>query len=141
MKIVKNILAVVLGWLLGSFVNGGLVEIGHTVFPIEGLDTQNFEALKLAVAEFEAHHFLFPFLAHALGTLVGAAIASLLAVGNKRNYALVVGALFLLGGIIMNFFLLPGPIWFSALDILVAYIPMALIGAQIGIKLSKKVNN
>lgn len=140
MKIIKNILALVLGVFLGMIVNSGLVEVGLTVFPVEGLDTEDFEAFKRAIAGYEPHQFIFPFLAHALGTLVGALIASLLAVSHKRTFALVVGGIFFISGIAANI-MFTGPIWFTALDILVAYIPMALIGAQIGTKLSKKVNN
>ena len=53
------------------------------------------------------------------------------------KFALAVGGLFLLGGIIINF-MLPGPTWFSIADIVLAYIPMAWLGGEIGIKLSRK---
>ena len=48
-----------------------------------------------------------PFLAHALGTLVGAAIAGLIAANYKMIFSLGIGVLFLLVGIIINF-MLPG---------------------------------
>ena len=35
---VKNIIAIVCGWFIGSLVNMGLIEAGHTLIPIEGLD-------------------------------------------------------------------------------------------------------
>jgi hypothetical protein len=34
----------------------------------------------------------------------------------------------------MNVFMLPSPLWFSALDLIVAYIPMAFIAAKLVIK-------
>jgi len=76
---------------------------------------------------FEPKHFLFPFLAHAIGTLIGAFAASKFAATKQRSMALIVGILFLIGGTI-NVFLLSAPMWFNATDLIVAYIPMAIIG-------------
>ena len=78
----------------------------------------------LIVELFEPKHFLFPFLAHALGTLVGAVAAGLLAVGRSIVPAWVIGALFLCAGI-ANIAMLPGPLWFNTIDVLFAYLPMA----------------
>jgi len=66
-------------------------------------------------------------LAHAIGTLVGAYIAARIAATHKFKFALGIGAAFLIGGII-NVINLPAPTWFSALDLIVAYIPMAWLG-------------
>lgn len=137
MKIVKNILAVVLGWLFGSLINLGLINIGHSVIPIEGIDPKDMEALALIMPTLEYQYFIFPFLAHALGTLVGATIAGFMAVNHKMKFALSIGVLFLLGGIMINY-MLPGPIWFAATDIILAYIPMAWIGGKIAQKISRK---
>ena len=64
-------------------------------------------------------------------------IAALIAATHKTKFAFAIGALFLLGGISVNL-MLPGPIWFEALDLLLAYIPMAFIGGKIALKYSKK---
>jgi hypothetical protein len=48
--------------------------------------------------------------------------------------------LFLIGGIV-NVFLLPSPTWFSIVDLVGAYIPMAFIGGKIGKKLFSKKNS
>lgn len=124
----KNILAVITGLIIGSIVNMGIVMIsGSIIPPPNGADVTTMEGLKESLHLFQPKHFLFPFLAHAIGTLVGAFIASKMAATQKKKMALLVGCLFLLGGII-NVFLLEGPIWFNAVDVLFAYIPMALIG-------------
>ena len=47
--------------------------------------------------------------------------------------ALVVGVFFLAGGI-TNVLMLPSPAWFTALDLLGAYLPMAWLGAKIAEK-------
>ncbi len=133
--IVRNILAVVGGWLGGSVFNMGLVQAGHSVFPIEGIDPTDMTALAEVMPTLDAKYFIFPFLAHAVGTLAGAAIAGVIAANRKMTFALVIGALFLLGGIIVNY-AIPGPTWFTVLDIVVAYVPMAWIGGKIALSMS-----
>lgn len=132
----KNILAVVLALVLGGSVNMGLIMVsGSIIPPPEGIDPTNMESLKASMHLFEAKHFIFPFLAHALGTLVGAFIAAKVASSRKMTFALVIGGFFMLGGI-TNAFLLPAPIWFIALDIVLAYLPMAWLGGKLGTKTS-----
>jgi hypothetical protein len=130
----KNILAVVLALVLGGSVNMGLIMVsGSIIPPPEGIDPTNMESLKASMHLYEAKHFIFPFLAHALGTLVGAFIAAKVASSRKMTFALVIGGFFMLGGI-TNAFLLPAPIWFIALDIVLAYLPMAWLGGKLGTK-------
>lgn len=129
--IVRNVVAVIAGLLVGSFVNVSLIMAGSQIIPPpEGVDVTNMESIKAAMHLFEPKHFLFPFLAHALGTFVGALAASLLAATQRMKLALAAGAFFLLGGVI-NVFLLSGPIWFAALDLIGAYIPMGWFGGKL----------
>lgn len=133
----RNVLAVIAGWFVGSVVNMGLVNKGHSIYPIPGIDPNNMEALADILPTLESKYFLFPFLAHALGTLVGAFVAALIATGNKLRLAMIVGTLFFIGGLVMVF-MLSGPMWFNIADLLLAYFPMAWIGGKIGIGISKK---
>lgn len=138
--ILKNILAVIIGVFVGSFVNSSLINIGMSTYPLEGIDINSeefFENYRALVPTLEFKYFIFPFLAHAIGTLVGAIIAGLLAVSNKMKFSLIIGAVFLLGGIMINY-MLRGQIWFTIVDILFAYIPMAWIGGKIAMKFSKE---
>ena len=135
--IIKNILAVIAGWLGGSAVNMGLIQIGHTLFPIMGIDPNDMGALADVMPTLGFEYFIFPFLAHALGTLVGAAIAWWIAANHKMKFSLGIGGLFLLGGIMVTY-MLPGPTWFAAADIILAYIPMAWFGGKIAEKISRK---
>ncbi|MFL0353804.1 hypothetical protein [Xanthomarina sp. GH4-25] len=131
---VKNILAVVAGIIIGGIVNMGLINIsGSIIPPPEGVDNTTMEGLKESMHLFQPKHFIFPFLAHALGTLVGAFIAAKIAATRKMTFALVIGAFFLIGGI-TSVMMLPSPTWFSILDIVGAYIPMAYIGGKLAIK-------
>jgi len=122
--IIRNILAFIGGLIIGSIVNMGLITIGgYIILPPPGVDVMNIESLKSSIHLFEAKHFIFPFLAHALGTLAGAFTASKVVVKHKMKFALGVSAFFLIGGIV-NVFMLPSPIWFAVLDLVGAYIPM-----------------
>ena len=128
--IVRNILAVIVGVVVGGLVNGGIISISELVIsPPEGVDVTTMEGLKAGMHLFEPKHFIMPFLAHALGTLVGAAVAGLIAASHKMKFALGIGAFFLIGGIAMVF-MVPSPTWFAALDLIGAYIPMAYLGGN-----------
>ncbi len=135
--IFKNISAVVLGWLVGSSLNMGLIQTGLYIFPISGIDPNDMDAFAEVMPTLEFEYFIFPFLAHALGTLVGAIMASMIAESKKMKFALYIGGLFLIGGIAVNY-MLPGPTWFAVADIVLAYIPMAWLGGKIGVKLALK---
>ena len=132
--ILRNIAAVVLGWLGGSSVNLGLIELGNKLMPVPGLDyadQENFmDAFAALIPSLEPKFFLFPFLAHALGTLVGAFIAAKIAASAQMKFALGIGALFFIGGVAINY-MLPGQMWFSIVDILFAYFPMAWLGGKL----------
>jgi len=105
----------------------GIIQAGYLILPLEGVDTNDMEALAAAMPGLSAEYFIGPFLAHALGTFVGALVAAAIAATHKMKIALGVGAFFLLGGIAANM-MLPGPTWFTVADLVLAYIPMAWLG-------------
>lgn len=108
----------------------GLIMVSAKVIPPPaGADVTTMEGLRASLHLFEAKHFVFPFLAHALGTVVGAFVASLSAPSKSIVPAYVVGGLFLLGGI-ANALMLPAPLWFNAADLLLAYLPAAWLGNE-----------
>lgn len=139
MKIVViNILAILTGIILGSVANLGIITIsGSIIPPPEGADNTTMEGLKAAMHLFEPKHFIFPFLAHAVGTFVGAFLAALIAATHKMKFALGIGLFFLIGGIVMVF-LVPSPTWFTVVDLAGAYIPMAWIGGKLAGSFSKR---
>jgi hypothetical protein len=137
-SILRNILAFITGAIVGSVVNMGIINIsGSIIPPPEGTDVTTMEGLKSAIHLFEPQHFIFPFLAHALGTLAGAFLAALIAVTHKMKFAMAIGLFFLIGGIV-NVFLLPSPLWFIILDLAVAYLPMAWLGEKLTYGVFKK---
>lgn len=138
--VVRNVIAVLAGLLIGGAVNGTLIALSPSLIPPpEGVDVSNAESLAAAMHLFEPRHFLMPFLAHALGTLAGALAAYLIAATHRARLAYLIGLLFLCGGIAASF-MIPAPVWFIALDLLVAYLPMAWLGIQLG-KRVRRGNN
>ncbi len=129
--IVRNILAIILGAILGSTVNMALIMIsGSIIPPPDGADVTTREGLLASMHLFEPKHFIFPFLAHALGTFVGAYVAALVAANHKMKFAMSMAVLFLAGGI-ASVFALPSPTWYSVLDLVVAYFPMAFLAGML----------
>lgn len=134
MKILRNILAVVLGVVIGSAVNMGIIMMSSSIIPPPSdVDVTTMEGLIASMHLFEPKHFLMPFLAHALGTLVGAFVAVKIAVSDKKTMAYLIGLFFLLGGI-ANVVMLPSPLWFTCVDLGLAYIPMAWLAIKFGTK-------
>lgn len=130
-KLLRISIAVVLGFVAGSAVNMGLIHLGGSVIPPPpGADVTSTAGLKASMHLFGPKHFVFPFLAHALGTLVGAFVATLFAPGGSRGPAYAVGTLFFIGGCAMVY-MLPAPAWFNALDLVLAYGPPTLLGCRL----------
>jgi hypothetical protein len=128
--IVRNILAVIIGLFIGSFLNGQIVNYSAELIPLpEGLNPNNLEDLKRAAHTLPLKNFIMPFLAHALGSLLAAFVACKLAKSHKMHMALIVGALFFMGGIAVHY-MIGGPVWFIIFDLVLAYFPMALLGKR-----------
>ncbi|RYG19764.1 MAG: hypothetical protein EOO07_06220 [Chitinophagaceae bacterium] len=128
--ILRNILAVIAGVVFGSLVNGAIIMVSESfVQPPSGVDMTTEEGLKAGMQLLEPKHFIFPFLAHAVGTFVGAYIAARIAT-KKMIFALAIGAIFLIGGIWMVI-IVPSPIWFIVVDLLGAYLPVAYFAGRI----------
>lgn len=126
--VLKNILALLIGLIIGGIVNMGIIMIsGAVIPPPQGGDVTTMEGLKATMHLFEPKHFIMPFLAHALGTLAGAFVAAKIATSRNMLFAMLVGVFFFIGGFI-SVNSLGGPMWFNALDLIVAYFPMAYLG-------------
>jgi uncharacterized protein YacL len=132
--VIRNLLAIILGLIVGSVLNMSLIILGgYVVPPPVGADMNTMEGLQAAMPLFQAQHFIFPFLAHALGSLAGAFVAVKISKQAQLMCALIIGFLFQLGGISMVV-QLPAPFWFNALDLLCAYMPMAYLGFYLAYK-------
>ncbi len=91
------------------------------------------ERIKDSIHLYKAKHYIMPFLAHALGTLAGGFVVTKIAVNHQLKLAMALAILFLFGGISMVL-QLPSPLWFSTLDLVLAYLPMAYLVYKLGNK-------
>jgi len=136
-NLLRNALALIAGVVIGGGVNMALITLSPSLIPPPaGVDVNSAESLSKAMHLFEPRHFVMPFLAHALGTLVGALAAFLIAATYKAPIAYVIGVIFLCGGVAASF-MIPAPIWFIALDLLAAYLPMAWLGVHLGVRMQQ----
>lgn len=134
--ILKNILALIAGAVIGSAVNMGIITVsGSIIPPPEGADVTTMEGLKASIHLFQPKHFILPFVAHALGTFAGAYIAALISANRKMIYPMIIGVLFLAGGI-ANVVMLPSPLWFDIVDLVGAYLPMGFIAGKLALRKS-----
>lgn len=129
----RNILGLLAGLIVG-FITIGLVEaLGHKIFAAEGFDPTDPQGIKAygATAGFGA--MLFVVLAWVVGSFVGGLVCSLVAKSSKIVWGAAIGGI-MLGASLLNLFSLPHPLWMK-LSVLVAFIPPALAGARLGMKL------
>ena len=128
-QFLRNILAALAGLFLGGFLNGTIIHYSHLLVPPPpGTDLKTEAGLLAAMHLMGPEHFIMPFLAHALGTLAGAMLATRLS--NSFRPALTIALLFLAGGSYMVY-ILPSPLWFSCADLGLAYLPMAWLGYRL----------
>jgi len=127
--ILRNVLAVIGGLLIGGMINISIVSSSGLVVPLpEGMDPSDMESINAHIHEYTVMNYLMTFIAHALGVLVGALIASILGVGKTLKLGLIVGGFFLIGGVMAVYMLPESALWFKGMDILLAYIPMGWLG-------------
>ena len=120
----KNIGIVILGIIIGMLVNIGLIILGGTIFVLP----ENFEPMN--AINWDVKYFIFPFLAHSIGTFSGAFVVSKFSKNSNIIMPLIVGFYFLACGIYMVT-ILPAPTWFVLFDLILGYIPMSLLGWKI----------
>lgn len=138
LNLVRNLLALLLGVVAGAAVNMALVSISSVLIPPPaGVDVTNTESLSLGIDLFEPKHFIMPFLAHALGTLTGALVAYLIAASYKIHFSYLIAVFFLCGGVAASL-LIPGPLWFISMDLVLAYLPMAWLAIVFGKLIQQK---
>ena len=136
LNISRNIIALILGLFLGGMINMLIINNGGGfIAPPEGVNPKDIESIKENMHLYTPIHFIIPFLAHAMGTFIGALITSLIAVSIRMYLAIGVGCCFLIGGIMMVL-MLPSPLWFNIIDLCLAYLPMGWLGWKIGSKIN-----
>lgn len=133
--------AVLAGLVLGSMLNMGTILLGSSLLPPpEGVDVNDVASINASIEKYSVAQLLVPFVAHALGTLVGVWVAALVArrVGTVKVAASVIALLFLAGGVGAMMMIPAAPLWFDVLDLGFAYLPMAWLGARLATRARAK---
>jgi hypothetical protein len=116
-----------LALVAGVLANMGIVNAGAEMWPADPqFNLKTMAGLEAALPTYTTVQLLYPVLAHAVGTLVSALI-----VARWGRWPVFSAYLFagLLGGLQMVI-ALPAPLWMEALDLTVAYFPMAWLALR-----------
>lgn len=128
MNIVRSILAVILGFVIGNIANMIVIYAGHAIMPPPaGFDGTSMGGVASTIHLLAPVDYIVPFLAHALGPLIGVLCAMFIAASSRKTIAIILGVLFLAGGIAANV-MIPAPMWYRIVDLVFAYVPMAFLG-------------
>ena len=129
---VRNTLAVIAGFFALAMAKYVATKLGNAVIPPPaGVDLSTMEGFKAAIPLYSATQWLPVFFEHAVGSLVGGAVAALVAVSHRMKLALGIGALHMVGGLVAAS-MLPFPMWVVAVDLVAMYLPMAWLGGKLG---------
>ena len=140
MTILRKILAVIAGIIVCSIVVGLVQQLGHYLYPLpEGSDPNNPEAIKQYVETAPFMAIFFVIISYAVGAFSGGFISTIIAGDEKKIYAIIIGILFLATSIYMMT-IIPSPIWFWILGILVWILVLAGWKLAIFIKQKMKQN-
>jgi hypothetical protein len=114
----RNVLAILIGLIAGALCNGAILKLNGTWVSLPAnVDMQTPAGIAAAMPLLAFKHFVVVFLAHAVGAMVAALVATLLA-KPKRQY-------------------IPAPAIFSIIDLTLAYVPMAYLGYYLARKILK----
>ncbi len=126
MKILRLILGILIGLAVGAILNGLIITWGLDWVPLpKGVNFETAEG-KHNFQYLKPIHFLFPFLAHVIGTFTGVLIALFISKRFRLLLAFMISSLFFLGGLSMVWSL-NAPQWFNLTDLTLAYFPMGFL--------------
>ena len=129
---IKNILAVILGLIIGNIAIMSLHYLGLYFYPLpEGADMSDMTAIAEYVKIAPLGSLLMVMLAHIGGTFIAGVSITLLS--KEIVVAYIVGGFFTISGI-WNLYLLPHPMWFNIEVVL--YLPAAVFGFKLFTKKS-----
>ncbi len=126
----KKIIFVILGIVVASSVVALVEAISHKIYPLPAdLSFENVEAYKDYIFnQMPIGAMLFVILAHFSGSFLGSFLTAKLN-KDKPSTGLVVGAILMVFGIIMVYYI-PHPIWMIVAD-LACYLPASYLGVKL----------
>ncbi len=126
----RNSVGVLVGLVVAFGIVWSIESINYRLFPLPAdLDVTDIDAMKAHMKTLPAMAFVTVLIAHFLGAMGAAWVASLIANSHQRQISLGIGLFLLIMGLI-TIFQIPHPVWFMLLDPLM-YIPGVLIGYNI----------
>ena len=130
-SVVRSAVAVLLGLLAAMFFIIGVEGVCSILYPFPpGVDPSDLEACRAHVATLPASAFLIAVAGWALATFAGSWVATRLGAARHPAHGIVLGAV-LLAAAVVNMLMLPYPIWFWILN-LVVFPTCFCAGARLG---------
>jgi len=115
----RQILGVIAGIIAGSVCVWAVETINHTIYPFPpGMKTNDMDSFKAYVENLPVLGKLIVILGYALGAVAAGFISTKIARNGKPVAAIICGLIFL-SFTIYNMYVLPTPVWFWVLGILV----------------------
>ena len=126
----RNIISVMAGVILGLMIIMGVESAGHSLFPLpQDVEFNDPQMLKQVMHLIPIQALLAVLAAWALGSFGGGWLAARLAPEKPTAHALFVGCVLMLAGI-ANLFMIPHPLWFTVIGVLL-FIPAAWLGSKL----------
>ncbi len=129
----RNVLAVLAAFFVGGLCVFAVEMMGHQVYRLpKGVDPNDMKQIAEYIKTAPIGSILFVLLAQSTGSFVGGVVTGLISRTSKTTVAVIYGVL----GLIMaglNLALIPHPLWFMVLSILLP-IPLAVLGSRLGSK-------
>ncbi|KAA2285783.1 hypothetical protein [Arenimonas fontis] len=125
----RTLLAVVLGTLAAGLAVAGVQALGHWLYPppVE-VDWRDRAAVTALIDSLPVAQLAFVPAAYAVGSFVGGFVGGTVSALHKRGAALAVG-LVMLALVVVNFAMIPHPMWMVAAGVLVP-LPLAWLGGR-----------
>jgi len=130
--ILRSILAVLAGIVVGFMVVAAVEFVDTTLFPLpRGLDMRDTAAMKQAMAHAPLAALILVIVGWGISALLGAWVAARIARAPRVLHGMIVG-IFLLGAAITDMLEFPHPVWFWICGLLI-FLPASYIGAGLAL--------
>lgn len=127
---VRNILAAILGLIVGWVVFTAIQALSHLVFPpTVPLDTNNLESIKAYMESLTPAMYAVVLGGYAIGSFAAGLLIGKIAESKGNLIPIIVGGFFTIGWI-LNLIMLPHPIWVAVLGFFM-YIPFTILGKNL----------
>lgn len=127
----KKIAGVVIGIIVGAIAIGICEGLSHLIYePPSQMDIQNTAAMAKFIEQAPPMALILVALCHFVGSFTSAFVSQKISKSENLSLHLIPSVLLMIGGIV-NFYIIPHPLWMIILDLIV-YIPAGYLGVQIG---------